>query len=321
MLLGLATTAVAKEVRVGLWHGPVTRDGPGLLLRDLQRSDADLASFAASLRLSDADIIVLTQIDYDARGAALSVFANMIDGGHAHVLALRSNAGQPTNTDIDADGRYGEPEDAQAFGRFPGQGALAVLSRYPITTAGTRTFNDLLWRDLPGTHMRSDDTAQDIQRLSSGGHWVVPVEMEDDGASYHLSLLIGHAGAPVFDGPEDRNGRRNLDELRLWEQILSGMHGPTPNLPWVFMANTNLDPARGDGQREAMAEFLARDWFNDPLSGEITAFWDDPGPMRVSYVLPSSDLSIRAARVWPVLPDQQHSLITMDLVLPDAPLP
>ena len=277
---------------------------------------------AEALRAADADIIVLTRFDYDATGQTLNSFGKLIDESYPYSMPLVSNAGRPTEHDIDGDGRFGEPEDAQAYGRFPGQEALAVLSRYPIAFEDARSFNDLLWRDLPGTHAQASDTGIATQRLSSGGHWVVPIDIaRDPGTTRRLTLLIGHAGAPVFDGPEDRNGRRNLDELRLWEQILEGQHGPPPEAPVIFMANTNLDPQRGEGYRDAMAQFLQRPRWQDPLSGVITAHWDRPGPMRVSYLLPSSQLVLGAARVWPLIPDRMHSLITVDIAWPDTPLP
>lgn len=285
-------------------------------MRDLLKQDAALVAAADALSDADADIIVLTRFDYDGSGTTLRAFADLVDGGHIHVQALRSNAGIPTPYDMDGDGRLGEAEDAQAFGRFPGQEALAVLSRLPLDLDGLQSFNDVLWRDFPGTLMTDADTGRDDQRLSSGGHWVVPVFLSSDAGSASVSLLVGHAGPPVFDGPEDRNGRRNRDELRLWEAIIADLDGP-----FVFMANTNLDPDRGDGYRDAMAAFLALDRLTDRLPRQITAHWQKPGPMRVSYILPSSEFGIRAARVWPVRGDEQHSLITVDLTLPDTTLP
>lgn len=307
---------MAQDLRVALWHVPLMRDGPGLLLRDLVRQDAGVVSVAKALSAADADIIVLTRFDYDATGATLRAFADLVDGGHTFVQPLRSNAGIPTMFDMDGDGRLGEAEDAQAFGRFPGQEALAILSRFPIDSEALRSFNDILWRDLPGTLVTGGDIGLDVQRLSSGGHWIVPVILPDTETGISVSLLIGHAGPPVFDGPEDRNGRRNRDELRLWEQIINDETGP-----FVFMANTNLDPDRGDGYRDAMRQFLLNPRITDPLPDQITAHWDRPGPMRVSYVLPSPDFEIKAAQVWPVLSDQQHSLITVDLKRQDAALP
>ena len=285
-------------------------------MRDLLKEDADLVAAADALSDADADIIVLTRFDYDGSGSTLRAFADLVDGGHIHVQALRSNAGIPTSYDMDGDGRLGEAEDAQAFGRFPGQEALAVLSRFPLQASALHSFNDILWRDLPNTLMTNSDAAQGVQRLSSGGHWVLPVLLPRDTGSLAVSLLIGHAGPPVFDGPEDRNGRRNRDELRLWETIISDLDGP-----FVFMANTNLDPDRGDGYRDAMAGFLTLDRLTDPLADQITAHWQMPGPMRVSYILPSSNFAVVSAKVWPVLEDQQHSLITVDLILGEAALP
>ena len=306
---------------MALWHAKLSREGSGLFWRDLQNKEASFVDIAKAISEADADIVVLTRFDFDANDTALREFATIVGAGHDHVMALHSNSGLPTGLDIDGDGRVEEPEDAQAYGRFPGQEALAVMSRFPIDRSAVRSFNDILWRDLPGTHIKPEDTGADVQRLSSGGHWIVPVDVMGNRQSWRLSLMIGHAGAPVFDGPEDRNGRRNLDELRLWGQILDALHGPPPQTPLVFMADTNLDPIRGEGYRDAMATFLARDLLADPLADQITAEWDDPGPMRVSYLLPSADLLIRAAKVWPSLTEQEHRLITVDITLPGGQLP
>ncbi len=35
-----------------------------------------------------------------------------------------------------------------------------------------------------------------------------------------LHLLASHPTPPAFDGPEDRNGRRNHDEIRFWNDYL-----------------------------------------------------------------------------------------------------
>lgn len=308
--------ADAKDLRVGLWHVSLSRDGPGLLLRDLLEKDPALIAVADAIGVADSDIVVLTRFDYDASGVTLRTFADLVDNDYRFVLPLNSNSGRPTNFDIDGDGRLGEPEDAHAFGRFPGQEALGILSRFPLAVQNVHSFNDMLWRDLPGTLVLKSDIGLGIQRLSSGGHWLVPVLVPGKSDELEVSLLIGHAGPPVFDGPEDRNGRRNRDELRLWEQIIEGLTDP-----FLFMANTNLDPERGEGARDAMALFLANPQLQDPLAGQVTAHWDRPGPMRVSYVLPSSDFEVLSATVWPVLADHDRSLITVDLVLPNAPLP
>ena len=98
---------MARDLRVALWHVPLMRDGPGLLLRDLVRQDAVVVSVAKALSDADADIIVLTRFDYDATGATLRAFADLVDGDHAFVQPLRSNAGIPTAFDMEGDGRLG----------------------------------------------------------------------------------------------------------------------------------------------------------------------------------------------------------------------
>ncbi|MCK0151380.1 endonuclease/exonuclease/phosphatase family protein [Marivita sp. S6314] len=299
---------------MALWHVPFSREGPGLLLRDLRKEQASLVALADAIRTADADIVVLTKFDYDAQALALTALRDLVGDGHHHVRALPSNSGLPTWHDLDGDGRLGEPEDMHAYGLFPGQGALAILSRFPIVDHEMASFNALLWKDFADTHVTPIDVGWEDRRLSSGGHWVVPVQVTD---GMRLDLLIGHAGAPVFDGPEDRNGRRNLDELRLWSQIIEERRDGA----LVFMANTNLDPQRGDGYRDAMETFLRDGPFQDPLPETPTAMWDRPGPMRVSYLLPSRNMAVRQARVWPLVPDQKHRLITVDILLRNRPSP
>ena len=35
-----------------------------------------------------------------------------------------------------------------------------------------------------------------------------------------IHTLVSHPTPPVFDGPEDRNGTRNHDEIRLWSDYV-----------------------------------------------------------------------------------------------------
>lgn len=312
----LVSPANAVDLRVALWHAPFTSDGPGLLLRDVVQHAAPYPGLATEIARMDADVVVLTRFDYDASGDTLRAFAALIDRGYVFTQPLRSNAGVPTGMDMDGDGRLGEPEDMQAYGHFPGQEALAVLSKWPIDVQAMRHFNDLLWADAPDGLMSAQDPGQTTQKLSSGGHWVVPIEMSVQGQTHRIAILIGHADPPVFDGPEDRNGRRNRDELLLWDRIIAGTEHP-----YIWMGNTNLDPHRGEGYRQAMAGFLRGQNRYDPLAGQVTAHWDTPGPMRVSYILPSTDFDVTAAQVHPALEGQHHSMITLDVTIGAASLP
>ncbi len=60
-------------------------------------------------------------------------------------------------------------------------------------------------------------------RLSSTSHWDVPVYV---GRVVHV--LAAHPAAPALDGPEDRNGLRNADEIRFWADYVAG-----PGAAWI----------------------------------------------------------------------------------------
>jgi hypothetical protein len=186
---------------------------------------------------------------------------------------------------------------------------MAIMSRYPIEMNDVANMSDLLWKDLPGATLPTTMLAEiaDVQRLSTSGHWIVPVE-----TSVGLVNLLAYAATPpVFDGPEDRNGLRNRDELRLWENTLD----ETLPTGFVVLGNANLDPLDGEGYSTAMAAFLARPILQDPHPRQPTADWPDDGPgdLRVSYVLPAATWHVKDAGVfWPAPDDTQAGLLGSD---------
>ncbi len=106
------------------------------------------------------------------------------------------------------------------------------------------------------------------------------------------------AGTPVFDGPEDRNGLRNRDELVFVAELAVGA-----DLPLV-LGRSNIDPQRGEGYRDAMRALLDLPTLRDaaPQGAEraATVTWESTGPMRVDYVLTPRALNILGAGVvWP----------------------
>ena len=293
------------------------------MLRDIRKGDdAQIAAIVDNITQVAPDVLLLTDFDYDYDAKALMAFAGLLDQAgvrYDHHFAARPNTGVPTDFDLDGDGWVGDARDAQGYGRFGGDGGMAILSRWPIDVAGVQDFSQMLWRDLAGAVMPMQDgqpfpsqAVQDIQRLSTAAHWIVPVVRNND-APFHL--MAWSATPPVFDGPEDRNGLRNRDELRLWENILND----APPQDFIVLGNANLDPVDGAGLRPAMAQFLQRADLRDPQprsqaalaaadpehmgdAGLDTADWPDaaPGNLRVSYVLPSVDWTIVDSAVhWP----------------------
>ncbi len=332
-------------MRIALFHSELSRDGPGLLLRDiLSGKDEQVEASVRVLKAANADILVLADFDYDLNGTALAAFADRLEN-YPYRLALASNRGRPSGADLDGNGRISGAKDAVGHGDFQGQGALALLSRLPFDHDLVRDFNDMPWRALPG-NLALPETP-DTFPFSTTGHWDIPVTLTD-GTKLHI--LTWHATPPVFDGPEDRNGRRNHDESAFWIEYLDGTFNTAPPAHFVLAGVANLDPIDGDGRPAALnalmshplvqrtrpqsrggAEAAQRDGqINDRHRGDPafdTADWPDqpgrPGNLRVDYVLPATSLSVAGTGVFWPLPDtslgrdvnraSRHRLVWLDI--------
>lgn len=276
---------------------------------------------------------MLTDFDFDAGGTAMTAFSDQLTAPYPYHFALRPNAGIQTGLDVDGDGRTGDARDALGYGRFMGDGGMALISRYPIDAEHVIDLTALRWLDVPnavlpqlnGTAFPSEAVHAALP-VSSKGHWIVPINV--DGVM--VQLLAFSATAPVFDGPEDFNGLRNRDELRVWDAVLDGFWGPSPATP-ILIGNVNAEPHDGEGLRDGIVGVLARSDLQDPLPqsaggqtaantdhhgepGLDTADWNDDGPgnLRVSYILPSSTLNISDAGVfWPA-PDDPLAVLLGD---------
>ena len=318
-------------MRIATFNTELKRDGPGLLFRDLLKGeDPQIEAIKRVIGKADPDILTIQSFDYDYEGRALALFAEAL--GYPHFFAAQPNAGRPSGADLDGDGRTGGPGDAQGYGTFSGQGGMAILSRYPILVDQVQDYADILWADLDWATLPQADgqpfpspEAQAVQRLSTTGHWVVPVAAP----SGILQLLTFHASPPVFDGPEDRNGLRNHDEIRFWLHLLDGPDAP--ETPFVLLGDANLDPAHGEGRKEAIRDLLSdpRLQAPEPLgsSDANTVDWSNigVGRMRVDYVLPSTHwMVVGSGVVWPdpadpflevVTTASRHRLVWVDLKL------
>tara|TARA_R110002110_G_scaffold208965_1_gene421203 strand:- start:2547 stop:3431 length:885 start_codon:yes stop_codon:yes gene_type:complete len=292
------------------------------LLRDITKgTDPTVVAVIDVIASAKADVLVVQGVDYDLQGLTLTALADGLKQHgltYPHQFAAPPNAGRMTDLDLDGDGKTGGPRDAQGYGRFFGQGAMAVLSRYPIDQSNVQDFSALLWRDLPGALLPGtadapfpSAKAQNIQRLSSNGHWAVPITHPTMGT---VQILAFHATPPVFDGDEDRNGRRNHDEVLFWKHYLDGAFGAAPKSRFILLGDANLDPAKGDGRSVAIQTVLADNRLQDPLAGVPTVDWAQTGPMRTDYALPSADWTVIAAGVSPPRPEaSRHQLVWVDL--------
>jgi len=216
--------------------------------------------------------------------------------------------------------------DCWGFGTFPGQYGMALLvdERLTIDEANVRTFQKLPWDYVTGNNLptKPDGTPwfteeeKGLGRLSSKSHWDVPVKLPN-GAELHV--LASHPTPPVFDGPEDRNGKRNHDEIRFWMDYLSNdpyvvddnakYGGFGSDAPFVIVGDLNADPKKGDSFKNPIAKLMAA----RRVSREFTPKADvevaglEPTDtsmfkMRVDYVLPSKELKVTQGGVWRTLP-------------------
>lgn len=285
-------------------------------------ADPQVNAVVTTVAAAAPDVIALQGVDFDHGGAALTALgAALAQAGHdmPYRFAAQPNTGVRTGLDHDGDGFTDGARDAQGFGRFTGQGGMAVLSRFPLGEA--RDFSMMLWKDLPGAVLPRvegalfpSETLYQVQRLSSVAHWQVPVLIGEA----RLDLLTFHATPPVFDGPEDRNGLRNHDEIRFWSLLLDGaLPWPAPQGPFVIAGDANLDANDGEGLRAAIRDLLVDPRLQDPRPGDgaLTAHWGDLA-LRVDYVLPALGLEVPDTGVIHAPQASRHDLVWVDVALP-----
>jgi hypothetical protein len=162
---------------------------------------------------------------------------------------------------------------------------MAVYSRYPIDLEDVRTFQEFLWKDMPGALLPDDPASPgpadwftaaelEVMRLSSKSHWDLPIEI----GNKTVHFLVSHPTPPVFDGLEDRNGTRNHDEIRLWADYVSpgesgyiydddGVRGGLkPGEPFVIAGDQNSDPLDGDSIPGAIQQLIDHPLVNTKLT-------------------------------------------------------
>ena len=274
-----------STVRFSTFNASLNRNADGQLVRDLSTpGNLQAANVAETVQRVRPDVLLVNEFDYDAAGTALRLFQdNYLSVGRNGSLPISypyrytapSNTGVPSGFDLDNNGTVGGGNDAFGFGVFPGQFGMAVYSRYPIDTARVRTFQKFRWADMPGALLPDNPATAApndfyspaelaVFRLSSKSHWDLPIRI---GRST-VHLLASHPTPPVFDGPEDRNGKRNHDEIRFWADYIeasrsryiyddTGRYGGLGrHADFVVAGDLNSDPLDGDSVPGATAQLL-----------------------------------------------------------------
>lgn len=358
----------SAPLRVATYNTSLYDDSDGGLIRRLEAGDPAARKIATVLQRVRPDLVLLNEFDYDAEGRAADRFQRdylevaQTSGGtplrYPYRYFAPVNTGVPSGLDLDGNGTIGgtgrdRGNDAWGYGLHPGQYGMLVLSRYPIDAQGVRSFRLLAWSAMPDASTPVDPHARRMfypepvwraLRLSSKSHWDVPVRTPHG----PLHFLVSHPTPPVFDGPEDRNGARNGDELRLWRAYLdddpadrdwlcddAGRCGGLPDgARFVIAGDLNNDPIDGDGRHDAIRALIehprvlrhpaprsdgaiaaarAAGGANAAHRGDPAEDTGDFGPkvgnLRLDYVLPSIGLRVVASGVfWPVPGDPEAAI-------------
>ncbi len=238
------------------------------------------------------DVLLVNEFDYDQAGVpgtssssggvgyssqAAQLFQdNFLSTGHGNAVrgltggvnyAYRytptTNTGLASGFDLNNNGVVSGGDDAWGFGNFAGQYGFTIYSKYEIVAV--RSFQTFRWKDMPGNLLTNDPTAGasnlanyyspaeiDALRLSSKNH--VDATLRINGQEVHF--LTAHPTPPTFDGTEDRNGKRNHDEIRFWADYISGADyiyddqgvtgGLAANARFVIAGDYNADLNDGD---------------------------------------------------------------------------
>jgi endonuclease/exonuclease/phosphatase family metal-dependent hydrolase len=373
--------AADETIRVATYNTSLFRDTDGQLIADLEKGDNEQArKIAEVIQRVRPDILFVNEFDYDADGRAAELFrSKYLEVGQNGQQPIKFdnyftgpvNTGVPSGRDLGHNGKTGQPDDAFGFGRHPGQYGMLVLSKFPIARDQVRTFQKFLWHEMPNAKLPvipktgkpfydNDDLA--ILRLSSKSFWDVPIELpspsgrgQGEGAlakgakPQTLHLLCSHPTPPVFDGPEDRNGCRNHDEVRLIADYISREKGDylvddagkrggiAKDAEFVIVGDLNCDPVDGAAVPGTMQQLLENPRVNNefaptseggPLTvkkfpdqfkenkgnpARVTSNFTEEGHgcLRIDYVLPSRGLEIAGGAIfWPKPGDPGSEAIT-----------
>ena len=328
---------------------------------------------AEILQRVNADVLLVNEFDFDLAGTptassqvmglgyssqAAKLFQNnFLSAGHGNAVrgftsglqyanryTPNTNTGLASGFDLNNNGAIGGGDDAWGFGNFGGQFGFTVYSKYEIV--GVRSFQNFKWKDMPGNLLTNDPVAgannlanfysadeRAELRLSSKNH--VDVTVRINGQDVHF--LTAHPTPPTFDGAEDRNGKRNHDEIRFWADYVAGAGyiyddqggsgGLASGAKFVIAGDYNADPIDGDsfkGVVNGVAYNAIGQLLNNPLVNTGLTPSSPGGTAAASY--PSNNGSANASHLGnPAqdtadFSDSAPGNLRVDYVLPSANL-
>ena len=352
--------------RVATFDAALSRGTAGELAADLATpDDQQAANVAAIIQRTRPDVLLLTDIDVDSAAVVDEFRTNYLllsqNGAqpidYPHVFVAPSNTGVPSGFDLDNDGTVGGANDAFGLRRLPRPArdgpAVAVPDRdqpgahVPAPAVGRRcrapACPTTRPRPIPptGTRPTSWRSCRSRRRRTGTYRSTCPADSS--------TCWRRGPAAPTGDGPEDRNGMRNADEIGFWADYVAGTDtawivddaggagGLTAAAAFVIAGDLNSDPTDGDSVAGAVDQVLALEQVQDPApasDGAVEAavaqglanrtqagdpaldtadLADDTlGNLRTDYVLPSDGFDVVDAGVfWPARDDELARLVTL----------
>ena len=317
------------------------------LANALKANHQQIKNIAEIIQRVRPDIILLNEFDYIPKEQGIEYFKKhylnvsqnnqqAIDFPYSFIAPV--NTGLATHFDLDNDGKStGIMADAQGFGFFEGHYGMAVLSKYPIDFDKVRTLQKFKYKDMPNAQMPTDPKTGEnwynknewqALRLSSKSFWDLPVKVNNK----TVHVLASHPTPPVFDGDEDRNGKRNHDEVRLIADYVSNKAyiyddkgqkgGLKADSRFIILGDLNASPEGDKARTNTTDQILknalinasfvpqsagAKEQYDTNEAQNYTANWQ----ARVDYVLPSNyGLKIKNGGVfWPTKSSNEYRLI------------
>lgn len=265
-----------------------------------------IRNIAAIIQNRRPDVLLLTEFNNDGiaesdealHGFQANYLAhpqsmNSVDGGNLlEPIAYPFVENYPTNTglfsgyDLANNGTAvaTDPDDALGFGFYHGHYAFALMSKYEIDTANTRTFQTFKRSDFEGAKnpivapIHDTQTCGEIEstygvscgeawytddewnelRLSSKNHVDAPILIPTKNGTKTINVLASHPTPSGFDKASDNNKLRNSQEIEFWLRYIEGSdfiyddkgkHGGFSGNSFVIMGDLNADALVGTGSQ------------------------------------------------------------------------
>ena len=285
-----------------------------------------IRNVAEIIQRTRPDVFLLNEFDNDGKGentTDLKAFNNnyLAHPQHSEVTAISypvlqnfaTNTGLMSGYDLNLDGKT-TADDAWGFGKYHGQYAFAVMSKYPIDTKQIRTFQHFKWKDVPGEKNPIIDDcnnpnakipasrqcgdawyAEEVWQqypLSSKNHADVPVRVKTEKGEEVIHFLISHPTPPIFGNAARHNLKHNRAEIAFWNDYVKGLNymtddkgtkgGLAKNAKFVIAGDLNADPLTGDGDLTAIQALLDNALMNQAITNGTLIPVSEGGPECLS---------------------------------------